>query len=79
MNWRNIELYDLPPCSDVLMRIENVNGEVCFIVGDVDEDRVIYTRTDWRGEYEGWLCHISGIRERGIKSIHYIDPNEILM
>lgn len=78
MRWKPIS--ELTPDTDVLFRIEFDNGQpVVFVCGCVWRERLyIDNDNNTFDDFDGvFLCRLSNLKKRNIKSIYFIDPKEI--
>lgn len=78
MNWRNIKNYNLPPETEILLRVEFVGCETPeYVTGWVTASKNIYTNGSRKVLNGGFLCDISDVGKTGITAIHYINIEEI--
>lgn len=76
MNWKSIKQYNLPPYTDILMRIDMASFETPeYAVGWVDDENSIVVHEG--PIIGGFICDRRAIPNKEIKSIHYINPDEI--
>lgn len=75
MNWKAISLLPTELVNkDILLRIEmRDDGEIIYIVGNVDEYGDIYSDGRWDLELEGFGFLSRDLYER----VYYVDPREI--
>lgn len=79
MNWRIVSREDTPKFTDILLRIEEEEGSTTYLVGYINNLDDVCTKGK-RWQFGGThLCNLANYASIGIKSIHYIDPREILL
>lgn len=80
LNWRSIELYDLPPYIDILLRIDTIESPyITYVIGRMDEYGFICTHHGWHIEIGNTIFSKDNSKNEKVKAIYYIDPREILL
>lgn len=75
MKWRPISEYNLPDLKDALFRVETNMGLVVVFTGDVEENN-LFSVNNWN-EDGCYVCNINAPKLKGIKTIHFVDLEEI--
>ena len=79
LNWKSIELYDLPPMTLILLRFDVTHRtEPIYVVGAIDVNGFLFIDSESFDRYDGMRCD-KLLKDKNVKSVYYIGPRKILL